>query len=452
MARILFVENRGKTALWQAVAHDLRLRGHEIAWLVQNPAYRPAKGKSAGAVHTLSFPPPREFHDTVWGDGWVTANFPQLTGDRGRNHFHGNCGHYAHYHEEIGRALRRIEPDVVIGEPTLFHEVLTAGLCRDMGIPYLHPVGTRYLGGRFSVFGYDTQHPLGSSGERLPDDEARELAEQIGGNRVVPSYMARRRGLDRYLMTAKLLRAQATVWLGYLRGERYNTPSLARKRQLQARLRRNIVRWESLQRLPPNPTRAILCPLQMQPEANLDVWGRGHSDQVATVTQMLAAAPIDVQVVVKANPKSKYEMSDALLDLAAANPRVCLLPLELTMPAAQRLTVGSLTVTGTVGLEAVFGKGRALSLCHPVLEAHFPAFHAPSVEDGVRRLLDDQKAGAGDVEQGIELLQTIMDQSFPGLINEPLFDARCIAPENVKRVAGVLHGIITYAPTGAISR
>jgi hypothetical protein len=61
-------------------------------------------------------------------------------------------------------------------------------------------------------------------------------------------------------------------------------------------------------------------------------------------------------------------------------------------------------------------------------------------------LLEDPEAGVGGTEYGIRLLQTIMDQSFPGLINEPLFDARCVEPANVRQVAGVLHDILTNRP------
>lgn len=408
--------------------------------MVQNPAYRPPA--SAGTIHLLPFPDAGQADNSRCGDAWVSEHYPDLLGERGRRYFHGNCGHYEHYDAAIGGLLDDLRPDAVIGEPTLFHELLAVAHCRRRNIPYLHPTATRYPGGRFTVFSGDTQHCLGRSGDRMRANEARDLAESIASNRMLPTYMVRKRGMAQARAKLAIFAAQAMAWTGHLRGERFNTPSLSRKRELDRRLQANLARWKSLQKVPAEPGRTLLYPLQMQPEANLDVWGRAHLDQVATIQTMLAASRDDVAIAVKANPKSKYEVSDGLLKLAEIEPRVCLLPLDMPMPSAQAESIGALTVTGTVGFEAVFGKGRTLSLCHPVLEADFPSFHARSVTDGVDRLLYDPKSGQGGVASGIRLLQVFMDHSFPGLINEPLYDARCIEPANVNRVAGVLEALI----------
>jgi hypothetical protein len=156
---------------------------------------------------------------------------------------------------------------------------------------------------------------------------------------------------------------------------------------------------------------------------------------------MLAAAPADVQIAVKANPKSKYEVCGELLDLAAKDPRVCLLPLEMRMPEAQRHAVGTLTVSGTVGLEAVLGKGRCVSLRHPIIAQHFPGFHAISVAHGVSRLLDEPEAGVGGVDAGTRLIQLLVRESFPGLVSEPLYHPMCIEPGNVSLVADALYRV-----------
>ena len=440
MSKILFIENRGKTRFWAHVARALSVRGHEIAWMVQNPVYRPSA--SAGAIHVLPFPDSDQSGDSHFDDSWVSEHYPDLLGDRGRRYFHGNCDHYEHYDAVIGELLDQLQPDAVIGEPTLFHELLAVNHCRKRNIPYLHPTPTRYPAGRFTVFAGETQHSLGRSGDRMAPAEAQDLAERIATSRALPAYMVRKRGMAQAKTRLAILSAQAMAWTGHVKGERYNTPSLARKRELDGRLQANLALWKKQQKIPRAPGRTLLYPLQMQPEANLDVWGREHLDQVATVQKMLAASRDDVTVAVKANPKSKYEVSDGLLNLAEIEPRVCLLPLDISMPVAQAASIGALTVTGTVGFEAVFGKGRTLSLCHPVLELDFPSFHASSVNDGVDRLLHDPMSGQGKLESGIRLIQTFMGQSFPGLINEPLFDTRCIETANVNRVASVLEALI----------
>lgn len=376
-------------------------------------------------------------------EAWVGEHYPALVTDRGRMYFGAGTAHYAHYTAEINRVLQHEQPDLVVGESTLFHELITIALCRDAGIAYVHPCANRYPSGRFSIFSFETQHPAGGSGEIWPVAKALDLAERIATGREIPFYMRAPGRFEKLERTLRLAHARATVWWGRLHGERYNTPALRRKLDLGRQLKSNLRHWKSLQKLPSQPARTLLYPLQMQPEANIDVWGGPYFDQVALVRDMLAAAPADVQVAVKANPKSKYEVSDGLLALAVHEPRVCLLPLSMSMTQAQACTVGALTVSGTVGFEAVLGKGRCLSLRHPLIERTFPGLHATSVADGVHRLLNDPQAGMGSSELGTRLIQQLVEQSFPGLVSEPLYHPLCIEPQNVRLVADALHALVS---------
>lgn len=442
MARILFVENRGKTSFWQPVALDLQRRGHQIAWIVQNPQYVPDAFAGSTHVHVLPFPPSQTNKQSAQSEAWVNQNYPALITDRGRKYFGSGTAHYAHYTAEIDRVLQYEKPDLVVGESTLFHELIAIALCRSAGISYVYPCANRYPSGRFSIFSFDTQNSVRSSGETWSDGKARAIVERIATGREVPFYMRSPTRFEKLGRTLRLAVARARVWCGRLRGERYNTPSLRSKLALGRQLKENLKRWETLQKVPFEPARALLYPLQMQPEANIDVWGHPFSDQLEMVRSMLAAAPDDVQVAVKANPKSKYEVSAGLLALAACEPRLCLIPLSMSMAQAQACTVGTLTVSGTVGFEAALGKGRCLSLRHPLIERDFPSLHASSVADGVHRLLHDPEAGVGGIEVGIRLIQQLVKESFHGLVSEPLYHPICIDPENVRLVADALHDLV----------
>lgn len=443
MASIIFIENRGKTAFWQYVALNLQRLGHQISWIVQNPQYAPSAFAGNRHLHTLPFPSATDESKAGQSEDWVRRTFPGLFTDRGRTYFGSGTGHYAYYAAEIDRVLQQESPDLVVGESTLFHELLAIDLCRARRIAYVHPCANRYPSGRFSIFSFDTQHPAIGSGEIWSDGKAQDIAERIATGREVPFYMLTPGRFGKMERTLRLAGARATVWWGRLCGERYNTPALRSKLALGQRLRKNLRRWQSLQKVPSEPSRTLLYPLQMQPEANIDVWGRPYSDQVALVKAMLVAAPGDVRVAIKANPKSKYEVADDLLALANCNPRVCLLPLGMSMTQAQACTVGTLTVSGTVGFEAVLGKGRCLSLRHPLIEREFPSLHATSVADGVHRLLGDPQAGLGGAEFGRRLIQQLVKESFPGLVSEPLYHPSCIEPENVRLVANALHALAT---------
>ncbi len=441
MAHITFVENRGKTVFWHAVAKVLSSAGHQVSWIVQNPAYSPAGRGKDDLVHVMPFP------DGLAQDSGMDQNIDAVhAGDRGQAYFDSTFSHYSHYQKQIQNILRSDSPDLIIGEATLFHEMLTIESSRDIGIPYLHPCANRYPAGRFSLFQYDTQLPVMGSKEQWPEDSARDLVGRLVHGHEILHYMRPLSGLEKLNRRYGQFLAHTQTWWGRLQGERYNTPSLLKKIALSIALHRNLQCWSRLAKCPGPGDKALLYPLQMQPEANIDIWGRPYSNQVDVVRRMLAAAPANVKIAVKANPKSKYEVSVELLKLASEDERVCLLPLEMRMSEAQALTIGALTVTGTVGFEAVVGKGRCISLRHPLIESEFPSHHANSVEAAVQRLLAEPLAGVGDLQSGVRLIQLLVAQSFPGLVSDPIYQPECIESGNAQLIASALEKFLYERP------
>jgi hypothetical protein len=440
--KILFIENRDITAFWEQVALCLRRQGHEIAWLVQNPVFAPRAFRNSELLRILPFPRRQVLRTARDKDELIDNRYPVLSTDRGRRYFGGGVAHYDYYVAEIDRNLRELKPELVVGESTLFHELLVIDRCRQAGIPYVQPMGNRYPSGRFQLFAYDTQILVGGSGETWSEADARALAERVALGKEVPFYMRAPTVLERALHRTKWALSRGRVWWGRLRGDRYNTPSLFRKIYLYRRFLANLERWRSRERMPSVRSRTILYALQQQPEANIDVWGRPYSDQVGILRSVLAAAPTDVEVAVKMNPKPRYELDENLLALADVDRRLCLLPIGLNMTEASANVTGAITVTGTIGFEAIFGKGRCLSLRHPLIEQEFPEFHASSAQDAVQRLLHEPTAGLGNVNTGTKLIQRMVATSFVGLVSDPLSHPACVEPANVEAVAaGIQHAL-----------
>lgn len=179
--RICFVENRVITAFWEALAEGLRARGHEIAWIVQNHGFVPRRAKRAGDHIMVIRYPQRE--DMVAPDPELVA---WLSGDRGAEHFGSGTAHYHYYDDWISKTLDNFLPDLLIGEPTLFHEQIAIRQCRSRGIPYLHPAVSRYPRGRFAVLDGEYEIALGGSGETWDDARLAEEIDRIVSGTTIP--------------------------------------------------------------------------------------------------------------------------------------------------------------------------------------------------------------------------------------------------------------------------
>ena len=187
--KILFIENREKTWFWERVALYLKLQGFQIAWLVQNPLFQPRSTSIKSEIYVLPFPPKSNQPPDAEALERVLKNNPEVLTDRGRIFFGAGASHYEHYKSQISIALDSTKPDIVIGEATLFHELITIGLCRAKGLVYIQPMSNRYPSGRFSLFAFDTQIPIIESGESWELAMVNKLVGRISSNTETPFYM-----------------------------------------------------------------------------------------------------------------------------------------------------------------------------------------------------------------------------------------------------------------------
>ncbi|HEV7930151.1 MAG TPA: hypothetical protein VGP12_08485, partial [Nitrosospira sp.] len=267
--KLLFMENRQATYLWEAVARLIEKDGHEIHWIVENRGFAP----SVGRVNIIPYP-----SDEDAFTGSLPQHLKEITDtDRNITYFGGDARHYAYYDQHIWQILKNVLPDFVFGEQTLFHELIAVHYCRRLNIPYLVPSNTRYPTGRTAFYAYDTYDPFGGSGERLSDNEAKNLIHLIRDCRSAPDYMApSSAGVISRLLEKIDDRVRITG--SYLFGERYNTPSPSRKLALEIQHKKRVRDWEQIavEDIGPVVGRRpwLLYPLHMQPESSIDVYGR----------------------------------------------------------------------------------------------------------------------------------------------------------------------------------
>lgn len=362
--------------------------------------------------------------------------------DRFTTHFGREPRHYTWYYDRLSRWLDDARPDVMIGEVGNFHSHLLALLGRDRGIPFLNPVSSRYPTGRFSFFLGDRLVAVGGSGETMPTDELDELTDEIASGVRTPDYMRlRTRRRDKIAYRGRILKEWA-------KGERFATQSpLEYSRALTAR-KRAIHRWESDTTSPSALTAQkigsrVLYPLQMQPELNLDVWGRQYRDQVDLIRRLSRGVGPRAQLVVKPNPKSFHEMSSALVRETAADPRVVRLPHDSSM----RDVVGScdlvVTVSGTIAIERLLRQEPVVIL----LDDYARWLGVPTISEigvSLDSLTADQIERVRQAQSAItpaSVLARLVETSYPGVISEPLSAPSVLEPENVERIATAIRHV-----------
>ena len=440
--KILFVENRYATWIWCSIAAKLESDGHEIFWLVQNPMFEP----NIGQTHVVPFPKQRK--SPVRLDGESFPDFEKLRTDRAIRYFGKSDHHHAHYKASISKILAAIEPDMIFGETTQFHELITIAIARQRGIFYAAPSATRYPPERVTFQIYDQLDPFGGSGKSLANEAAEEMLDAINTRRLVPSYMrASSRSAARRKLS--LLGDKIRVVTGWLAGERFVTPSPIKKISLEKRQRRLRDQWErcAVAEVPRDLDSRpwVLYAIQMQPESNIDVWGFPWNDQTAIIREAAdALGAIGGKLVVKPNPKSKYELEQALCQLVAEHPHIVALAHGSKMSDVFPRATAVMSVTGTVILEAILA-GKPVGVIGDHAMARYEGATALSRPSEIAQMvLDLPSTGqpARPTTAGIRLLNMIHSASYPGILFDPLNQPEFNTAENMAQLVFAFRDII----------
>jgi len=279
----------------------------------------------------------------------------------------------------------------------------------------------------------------------------------IAGHELRPDYMAV--GLVPPSAPLQGLTNRLKITWGYARGERFNTPSPFRKVRLERELRRRKQQWEQLasQAITDPKAFLLLYPMQLQPESSLDVWAQEFQDQVALLRTLHDCTPSDVQILVKPNPKSYYEMSNELLALVRAGKRF----VPISHPRKMREMFGVchaiVTINGTVALEATFA-GKPVSTLVPMMAnrangcAHFS--DPKMIADWIKNGRTNGFATSSESEKE-ELLQGLVASSYPGVISNPFLMPACLDTRNLDDVVSAFRRIlalITEEPKRALTK
>ena len=426
---IVFIENKHKTSFWVKIARRLMSDGHEIHWIVQNKLFTP----SVGIVHKIPLPKANDLN--------YNAGFRELERkDRYCYIYEQIPLHYKYYNDQISDIVTAIKPELVFGESTLFHELLTIDICKKASVLYLHPTTCRYPTNRLSFYKYDSLEPYDGSHETWSDKRIGETIDSIVKRKKLPDYMKKSKKLKKVKFYYRRLKGLiASFASSNLIGEIYNTPTIKQKRAVEKVRCYNKVSYES------NAIRSVkifdssntlIFPLQMQPESNLDVWGYPYNSQAKILNELVGSLGGEWNILIKPNPKSKYEITKELLKILKQYENVYALSHHVPMEGLFDKFRYFFSITGTINHECLISKKYCFS---PTLNINKKFASGVSVLPTPEII-----ANLSEVDESAprRLIEFLVYNSFTGMIGDAVHTPQAFLKENVDNVVSAFRGVI----------
>ncbi|WP_417554595.1 hypothetical protein [Microbacterium sp.] len=434
--RIAFIETRDKTELFQAVAD--RLPG-EVFWLIQNAAF---VGSGKRNVTVMKYPR-RGVADAGKVDDAQRAILDRVRqSDRTGIYFGRDDWHYSAYYLSISKWFDEVRPDVIFGEPGSFWTHMVALIAARRGVPFLNPLSSRYPTGRFAFFQSDRLTPFRGEGVRHSQQDLQRIVDDIVSGRERPDYMSSRRS------PAAAFRARLALLREWVRGERFTAQSPVLFVRSALRLKAARRKWDVLAAEGagrPTVRKVVLYPLQLQPEMNLDVWGYEYRDQSKLVANLADRfADENVEVWVKPNPKSFYELSDDLLQVVSSRPNVRVLSHSVKMSEVVDQVALVVTVTGSVAIERLLAEKPVL-----VLQEDYARWIGATPPTGLALDADGitldavlSELSEAQRPKPVEVIERLISTSYRGVISEPTYMPGVLEPANVDRLVAAFNNVL----------
>lgn len=432
--RLLFVENQYKTFFFEAIALKLQEQGHEIYWIVQNKFYKP---KAEFKTYILPYPKNNKYPkiDDKSIDDIIYS-------DRNINYFgKEDTSYFYYYNEKIKALVEKINPDIAFGESTLFHELLIGKYCKERDVKYLNPLPCRYPTGKFSFYLYDTLEPYKGCNENLTDEQAIEIIDNITGRKISPDYMK-----PLVMSPLEKIKNKLEKTTAYYLGEKYNTPSPLAKLKVEKDKNELKLKWDKLaiNEVEKSDKFKVLYPLQVQPEENIDVWGRERRDQLNVIKEIVINLPNDAVLYVKPNPKPKYEVDKDLLDFVSLNPKIRMIQHQVSMTDVFNDFDLIITVTGTVAIESIMANKPVVNLIKTLNNTVKNCIYLKELND-LPTIIDKVKNSTfpkATQNEKIEFINLLNRTSYMGNVSDVLSDKGCVSPENVEIMARAFNDVL----------
>ncbi|MED1441244.1 hypothetical protein FB379_11544 [Aeribacillus composti] len=338
--------------------------------------------------------------------------------------------------------------DVVFGEATAAHEILTSVICDILGKYFFNPFTVRIPSNRFVFFKGPFQSEIYQfKKSRIHKTDMNKIINEIIDSVVIynkkPDYYYINNQIPRfnfsliktiivklfeslieakYDQSVKSLKYQLLIEKKYLRPLRYKI---------------NILK-SVFQNADYNRDYALYT-LHKQPEASIDVLGYRHSNQLELIREIALNLPDNVKLYVKEHSNSLGERSLYFYRKLTKIPNVVLInPFEDTRKLIENSLL-VLTVSGTVALEAgIIGK-KAVTFSKMFFNELNNVFYINDPMD-IKKILYCNKKN--DKKSPEDYYRYIIQNSFEGTISDTISTPQVLDRENVKKIAFGFNSLI----------
>ena len=183
----------------------------------------------------------------------------------------------------------------------------------------------------------------------------------------------------------------------------------------------------------------------MQPEANIDVWGKAYRDQTKLIEDVVVSLPKDCKLVVKPNPKSNYEISKNLIRLARKHEQIEILHHNVKMDDILPIIDLVITVTGTIAIECILSKKPIVTVVKTINNKIKSCIYIKSLNAELKTIIKKVQKGEFPCvtkQDMIIFINELNQLSYKGKISDPYTDASCIDQENINDIAKAFISVI----------
>jgi hypothetical protein len=433
--KLLFIENRHKTYFFEAIASQLANKGYDIYWLIQNKQFSPS---NRFKNYVIDYPS-NKLNGFEKDKGVESV----IESDRQVNHFNKkHTSYFYYYNNKIEKYLKELKPDFVFGESTAFHELLTIYNCKKLDILYLNPSTSRFPVGRFSFYKYNTLEPYLGSKELLENEKAIETINQVVGREIEPDYMKPISVSGKSKVRDKVLKIYA-----YFRGEKFNTPHPYLKFKIEQQKQKNIDIWDenAEMKIEENSFFKVLYPLQMQPEANIDVWGKKYRDQQDLIQEVCEALPKKTVLYIKPNPKSNYELTEGLISYVDKQENIKIIHHSVKMDAILPKIDLVITVTGTIAIECILSNKPLVTLIKTINNLAENCIYIEDLKEDLKNvisLIEMKEFKILNEQEKIVFINILNSTSYRGKVSDPFTDKASVSKKNIDDLVLAFYTVI----------